>query len=81
MKTLLIISLVATLSGCANSPYSAGDFAMAFLRAKANSNSTQNAVNVGMSGGQPDAHTAYQQNQFRNFGYNQALINQIKNDY
>jgi hypothetical protein len=69
------------LSGCANSPYSAGDFAMAFLRAKANSNSTQNAYNRGFQAQYPDANTAYQQNQFTNFGYNQALINQIKNDY
>jgi hypothetical protein len=81
MKTIILISLVAMLSGCANSPYSAGDFAMAFLRAKANSNSTQNAYNRGLSAQYPDANTAYQQNQFTNFGYNQALINQIKNDY
>jgi hypothetical protein len=52
MKTLLIISLLA-LTGCAGSKYTAGDFAMAFLAAKANSNSTQNAYNYGMSAGQP----------------------------
>jgi len=52
MKTLIITTLLLT-TGCANSPYTVGDFAMAFLAAKANSNSTQNAYNIGLSAGQP----------------------------
>jgi hypothetical protein len=52
MKTIILITCLLS-TGCANSPYSAGDFAMAFLRAKANSNSTQNAYNVGLSSSQP----------------------------
>jgi len=62
MKTI-ILTLTIALSGCANSQYTIGDFAMAFLSAKANSNSTQNAYNYGMSADQPTR--------------NQSVINQI----
>jgi len=62
MKTLILTCILLT-TGCANSPYTVGDFAMAFLAAKANSNSTQNAYNVGLSASQPTR--------------NQSVINQI----
>ena len=78
MKTLILITLLLT-TGCANSPskYSAGDFVMMFLAAKANSTSTRDAYNRGLSGGYQNPVTVYQQEQFMNRAQTQSIYNDL----
>jgi hypothetical protein len=72
---IIILSLL--LTGCANSSYSAGDFAMTFLQAKAASSSTRDAVARGYSSQYANPTTVYQQEQFMNRAQNMYMYGDL----
>jgi hypothetical protein len=65
MKTILLITALI-LTGCATSGggYTAGDYLMMFLQAKANSSGTRDAYNRGLSAQYSNPMTVYQQEKF-----------------